>query len=159
MPQRYHLTDSQQLPISPEKLMAFFSIPENLSRITPEAMHFRVLHTTTRPIQEGTVLTYRVRKFGVPMQWKSWIQEWVPGSHFVDVQQDGPFRFWRHKHILKPIPGGTEVIDELEYEVPFGALGKLGHKWLLRKDIINSFNYRKQQMEAIFGVYTPPQAD
>lgn len=151
MPRRFTLTDSQVLPISAEKLMAFFSIPENLSRITPESMDFRVVHTTTRPIQEGTVLTYRVRKFGSTHTWKSYIRDWVPGGYFVDVQQQGPFRYWVHRHSLHPVPGGTEVRDELEYELPYGLLGVLAHRLLLRRDIAQSFAYRKQKMEEIFG--------
>ncbi|MBX3101668.1 MAG: SRPBCC family protein [Bacteroidetes bacterium] len=156
MSRRHAFTDSQQLPISREKLMAFFSVPENLGRLTPEGMRFKVLHTTSRPIQQDTVLTYRLRKFGMDMKWKSWIQDWKPNEYFVDMQQEGPFRYWKHRHTLREIPGGTEVIDELEYEVPYGRLGEWGHSWFLRKDILRSFAYRKQQLEAIFGIYVAP---
>lgn len=153
MAKRYTLHDSQKLPVSAEKLMIFFSVPENLARITPESMEFKVVSSTTRPIEEGTVLEYRVKKFGSYRKWKSYIREWKPGDYFVDVQQEGPFKHWEHKHILKPIEGGTEVIDELQYEVPFGIFGKIGHSLLLRNDIIKSFNYRKKKMEELFGEF------
>ncbi|MCE3007167.1 MAG: SRPBCC family protein [Bacteroidetes bacterium] len=154
MAKLFTLQDSQRLPASAAELMDFFSVPENLARITPRHMRFEVVHSTTRPIQAGTVLTYRVHKYGLPMRWVSRIQAWVPNQYFVDIQEQGPFSHWVHRHELVPIAGGTEVRDLLQYQLPLGLLGRLGHSLFLAADIRRSFAYRKARMEEIFGTYT-----
>ena len=37
----------------------------------------------------------------------------------------GPFWHWTHNHNLSEVDGKTEVIDDVTYQVPFGALGNL----------------------------------
>jgi ligand-binding SRPBCC domain-containing protein len=48
-----------------------------------------------------------------------------PPHMFEDVQVEGPFRRWRHLHIIKPHPAGAVLRDEIEYELPLGFIGEL----------------------------------
>jgi ligand-binding SRPBCC domain-containing protein len=55
----------------------------------------------------------------------------------------GPFKKWRHSHRFHSIDEKqTEVIDEVEFELPFGILGKLFEGYAY-KQLQNTFEYRK----------------
>ena len=36
----------------------------------------------------------------------------------------GPFKSWRHRHIIEPHADGALLIDDIEYTPPFGFLGR-----------------------------------
>lgn len=43
---------------------------------------------------------------------------------FVDQQQSGPFRSWRHEHTFDPLPSGaTLMTDRVDFSSPVGRLG------------------------------------
>jgi ligand-binding SRPBCC domain-containing protein len=45
---------------------------------------------------------------------------------YVDEMLVGQFKKWRHLHKFRNIDGKqTEIIDEIEFELPYGILGKL----------------------------------
>ena len=48
-----------------------------------------------------------------------------PPHSFEDQQVRGPFRSWRHRHIVEPHPDGAMLIDDIEYAPPFGLFGRL----------------------------------
>ena len=55
----------------------------------------------------------------------------------------GPFKKWRHLHRFQNIEGKqTEIIDEVEFELPYGILGKLIEGYAY-KQLQNIFEYRK----------------
>jgi len=44
----------------------------------------------------------------------------------VDAQVKGPYRFWCHEHIFESLGHQTLMRDLVEYELPFGLLGRVG---------------------------------
>ena len=46
------------------------------------------------------------------------------------------------------------VDDEVEYELPFGPLGRLAHSLRVRRQLEEIFTYRRRAVEEIFGA--PP---
>lgn len=150
MAKEYIFTDEQFVPASPEELFHFFSKPENLEKITHPDMGFKVIHASTPVIEAGTKIEYSLKQMGIPLRWKAHIAEWVPFQYFVDVQVAGPFHTYKHKHSLYPVPGGTKVVDELRYVLPLGFLGRWVAGRMIRKQMQNTFAYRKQRMLALF---------
>ena len=67
-----------------------------------------------------------------------------PPHLFEDVQIKGPFRSWRHRHIINAHPEGATLLDEIEYEPPLGPLGKLVAGWLVEPRLRKLFEYRHQ---------------
>lgn len=52
---------------------------------------------------------------------------------------EGPFKKWKHRHIFYHIDGKqTKVLDEIEFELPYGIFGKLFE------------GYANQQVQRIF---------
>ena len=45
-------------------------------------------------------------------------------ASFTDEQEEGDFRSLKHVHHFKPCDNGTIMIDLLDFETPYGAVGK-----------------------------------
>ena len=64
-------------------------------------------------------------------KWHSTITLFSVSSHqcqYVDEMLTGPFKKWRHLHKFDDIDNSqkqTQVIDEIDFELPYGRLGKL----------------------------------
>jgi ligand-binding SRPBCC domain-containing protein len=152
---RYRLQRSQRVAAPLETIFAFFSDPANLEALTPPWLGFRILHATDSPVRLGTRISYRLRLNGVPLRWESVIAEHVPGVSFADEQARGPYRHWYHRHGFRAVPGGVEIEDVVEYELPFGLLGRLAHVLLVRRQLRQIFDYRAARMRELFGELPP----
>lgn len=137
------LERKQELDGTPEEVFPFFADAHNLEAITPPLLRFRVL--TPRPIdmKTGTLIEYRLRIRGVPVHWKTRIEEWSPSVRFVDRQLSGPYRLWHHTHDFEALPGErTLMTDTVRYSVGFGPAGSLAQKLFVDRDVAGIFDYR-----------------
>jgi len=101
---------------------------------------------------EGIVLGYKVSPIaGVKMSWYSEISTIKEQEYFIDYQLKGPFKTWHHQHHFRKVANGTEVIDIIHYEVPFGFIGKLFHFLFVKNNIKQMFNYRQQKISELFS--------
>lgn len=151
MARTHYLTYEQFLPVSREVLVEFFSVPENLSRITPEEISFQVIYASHTRIQQGTQITYRMKQLGIPVKWKAIIAEWTPPDYFVDVQVKGHFAYYRHKHMLIEKEGGTLIRDELEYRLPFSPISDWLVNFWVKKNLKETFEFRSRKMNQLFN--------
>ncbi len=148
----YQLHSRQNLPISPKEAWAFLSNPANLKVITPEHMGFHILNGADREMFPGQIIQYKVSPFaGITTKWVTEITHVKEGEYFVDEQRFGPYALWHHKHFIKPIPGGVEMEDVIDYKLPFGILGQLTHPILVKKQLEKIFAYREKKLEELFG--------
>jgi ligand-binding SRPBCC domain-containing protein len=139
------------LPHSREKVFEFFSQARNLEQITPPLLHFHVLTPEPIEMREGTLIDYKLKIRGFPVRWRTKITRWNPPYEFADVQLKGPYKLWDHTHRFLEENGGTRMIDEVVYELPFGPLGELVHRVLVRRDVEEIFRYRNQVIGALFA--------
>jgi hypothetical protein len=147
----YRLERQQWIEAPLRAVYAFFSAAENLETITPRWLGFRI--RTPRPIEvrAGARIDYTIRLGGLPLRWRTRITEWQPDSRFVDLQESGPYARWEHTHTFRELGGGVLMTDVVEYDLPFGWLGRLAHGTLVRALLARIFDYRFARVREIFG--------
>lgn len=146
----YRLHRRQIVDATLSEVFAFFSDPFNLAVITPPWLGFRIAESTDRTVRLGTTIRYRLRLHGVPLGWESRIAEYVEGEVFADEMLSGPYRRWYHRHTFRSVPGGVEIEDVVEYELPFGPLGRLAHALFVRRQLRAIFAYRERRISQLF---------
>ena len=72
---------------------------------------------------------------------------------FIDEQRVGPYKLWHHQHFIEPIKGGVLMRDIVTYSPPFGFLGALANKLIIRKKLNEIFDYRTLAVNKKFGQY------
>ena len=150
----YTLHKKQNLPISVDEAWNFLSDPRNLKTITPDYMGFHILSGADRPMFPGQIIQYIVTPvLGIKTKWVTEITHVKDKEYFVDEQRFGPYSLWHHKHFIKPIEGGVEMEDIVDYKVPMGILGQMVHPFLVKPKLEEIFNYRTTKLEALFGKY------
>jgi ligand-binding SRPBCC domain-containing protein len=134
---------SDELPLPIERVFAFFSDALNLEKITPRELCFEITTPQQFTIQQGSLIDYRLRMFGVPFAWQSRITEWNPPHSFVDEQVRGPYRLWEHGHTFEATPTGTRIHDRVRYRLPLSPLGDLAFP-VVRWQLQRIFAYRQK---------------
>ena len=148
----YTLQTEQILPISPEEAWAFLSSPDNLSKITPPDMGFKIISWDQKPMYAGQVICYTVNGLPfIPMTWVTEITHVSEGAYFVDEQRFGPYRLWHHKHFLEAVPEGVKMTDLIHYALPLGIAGRIMHKIFIKRRLSDIFLFRKRKLETLFG--------
>jgi ligand-binding SRPBCC domain-containing protein len=170
---RHTFQAEQWLPYSVEQVFAFFSNPENLPRLMPKWQKARIEEASFAPpparptstlgfrfvgvvAGAGTKLTISFKPFPYSpfrIPWDAEITEFAWNDHFCDVQHRGPFAYWHHCHRLhaetRTVDGapilGTLLTDEVNYELPLGALGEFGRRLLGERQFKSMFDYRHKR--------------
>jgi ligand-binding SRPBCC domain-containing protein len=80
------------------------------------------------------------------------IHSFAAPRQFVDLQSKGPYRRWQHTHSFEECDAGTWVIDDIEYELPWGLIGRLAQHWFVRRSLARIFDHRQQRIIELLGV-------
>lgn len=129
---------------SPEKVFAFHEQENALKLLLPPWETVEVIQAAkisqvgSRAIVETTVLG------PIKTRWIAEHTRYEPPRFFEDIQIKGPFRSWRHRHIIKPDANGAILRDEIEYEPPLGPLGKIFAPLLVEPRLRKLFDYRHE---------------
>ena len=151
--QVYTFKRVQTIPASIEQTWNFFSRPQNLQKITPLHLKFKILtRLEDRNVTKGQVIQYTVRPFfNIPLRWTTIITEVRDKILFIDEQSKGPFAYWRHEHHFKEINGATEMTDIVQYKMPLGIIGALTHRLLVKKTLKKIFDYRETTITKLYS--------
>lgn len=150
---KVHVLHREQiLPgLSPPEVFPFFADARNLEAITPPLLRFGLRTPGPIAMGTGTFLQYRLRLRGVPVQWRTLIQDWEPPHRFVDVQVRGPYALWHHTHTFAAVPEGTLMTDTVRYAIGFGPLGELARRAVVDRDLEAIFDFRAERVPLLVG--------
>ena len=152
--QIYQLSAKINLPIGVNEAWDFLSNPDNLKIITPDYMGFNIISTGGGKMFPGQIISYKVSPLlGLKLNWVSEITYVEDKVYFVDEQRVGPYALWHHKHFVKEIDGGTEMIDIIHYQLPFPILANRFHGLLVKPKLKQIFEYRSNKLNELFGEY------
>jgi len=133
---------------SPERVFGFHEQPDALKRLTPPWEPTRVV-SAAADLRVGSTALIETRMFGLlHVRWLARHTAYDPPRMFEDVQVEGPFRAWRHRHFVEPHPSGALLRDEVEYEPPLGALGRLATPFVIEPRLRRLFDYRHEVTRA-----------
>lgn len=142
-----NFTKRRELQESADEVWAWHTRPGALQRLSPpfEAAEveeqFENMHLGAQTILKVGVGPLKLR-------WVANITGFEPPSMFQDTQVSGPFSNWVHTHrFISTGPHKSILEDSVEYQLPMGALGKLGGDLPIRKKIERMFTYRHQITE------------
>lgn len=127
---------------SQEELFNFHCDSGNIKNITPPDVKVDIL-TKDLNVSEGKVLEIISTKFFIPSFWRVEISLIKKPCMIVDTALKSPFEFWRHTHKFSQKGNMCELKDSVEYQLPFGFLGKLIEPLIL-KELNNMFSYRQK---------------
>ncbi|WP_185216955.1 SRPBCC family protein [Sphingobacterium mizutaii] len=150
---RNRLYREQQLNCDVEEAWRFFSSPNNLSKITPKGIGFTVLSEyVAEEIAEGTIIDYIVSPLlTIPLKWRTRITHVEHNKCFIDLQEKGPYKYWRHLHEFFPNKDGVLMKDTVDYELPFGLVGQIAHLLLVKRKLTDIFDFRRDTIEKLFN--------
>ncbi|KHE92150.1 MAG: SRPBCC family protein [Candidatus Scalindua rubra] len=139
------LSTSMCLPLKRDDVFPFFADASNLETITPPELCFSILSPQPITINEGTIINYQLRLFGIPFKWRTRITLWEPPHRFIDEQISGPYRLWIHTHRFLEENESTTITDEVQYWLPWWPFGEVSYPfvYLLLKRI---FSYRQKKI-------------
>lgn len=148
----YEFSAEQRLDITIQEAWDFFSSPKNLSKITPPDLDFKIISDVDKvSIFNGMEITYTVKPIaGIPLKWKTMINNVIRYHQFTDIQINGPYALWEHTHTFVETKKGLLMTDTIKYQLPFGILGRLAHYLFVRKKIEDIFTYRKLVLIKLF---------
>lgn len=158
----------QWLPYPVEVVFAFFTNPANLPKLLPDWQRARVdeieLHPAPRhsaaahnpPVAAGIgtrlTLSFRPAPLSpVRVSWVALIESFHWHDRFCDRQLRGPFRYWRQCHRMQACEShhtgehGTLLIDTIEYELPFGRLGRMTNRIAVERILTSVFRHRHRR--------------
>ena len=170
VPDSHHILECELwVPAAIDEVWTFASNPRNLAGISPPLYNVRVPEKAQT--KDGERVHIAMSPLGLPitLKWISLLQNVVATGdkrQFVDVQEKGPFGFWKHTHSftagsaelkgerslsnIKLTRPGTWIRDHVEYDMPFGVLGSLAHSLMVRRSLTSMFAYRRKKLAEYF---------
>lgn len=123
-------------------LFRWHAEPGALERLSPPWEPVEVIDRAPG-VRDGDRGELRVHMGPLRLRWDFEHRNYVEGRQFQDAQIRGPFKRWVHTHRFTPDgPNACWLEDEIEYEFPFGTLGRWIAGRMVRRKLARLFEYR-----------------
>ena len=133
---------------SPERVFAFHQLPDAFERLVPPWEKVKIVQKADiSKLGSRTILETRIMGL-FKVQWVAEHTAYDPPRMFEDTQVSGPFRKWRHRHIVKLHPEGAVLRDEIDYEMPIPIFGPLAAPAAVKPRLDKMFTYRHEVTKA-----------
>ena len=140
-----HIEKTSVIDAPRERVFAFYNDPDNLAKITPPGISVELLSRPDRP-GAGESVKIRIKRGPFSTTWEAFFSIYDPPLRFVDEQRGGPFRQFRHEHRFEEASSGTtRMIDSIDYEPPFGVLGRIANALFIERELRTMLDYRHEK--------------
>lgn len=131
-----------EIAASAETVFAFHEAPDALARLQPPWNKTEiVLPPASLAVGTRVVLRVHVGPFVQTIEAEHVAYE--PGHMFADRMVKGPFASWLHHHVVTPLgPDRCKLTDDVTYELPLGALGRVFGAPIARRELERLFAFR-----------------
>ena len=129
---------------SPERVFSFHELPDAFERLVPPWENATVVQKADiSKIGSQAIIGQKI--FGIiPSRWVAEHTAYDPPRMFEDTQITGPFKSWKHRHLVLPHSDGATLRDEIEFEPPASFLGTLAAPFVIIPKLEKMFDYRHQ---------------
>lgn len=129
---------------APERVFAFHKLADAFERLVPPWENAKVIQKADiSKIGSQAIIEQKI--FGlIPAKWVAEHTKYEPPEMFEDVQISGPFKSWRHRHIVSPHTDGAILRDEIEFEPPMWIFGQIAAPLFILPKIEKMFAYRHE---------------
>lgn len=136
-----------------DRVWEFYVDIKHLGIITPKELELKIINSTSQKLTQGSEIWLEgkiMMMLSRRTKWHSKITSFSVSSHqceYVDEMLTGPFKKWKHLHKFNDIYSDnskkqTQVIDEIDFELPYGRIGKLFDGYVYR-NLQKIFYHRK----------------
>ena len=138
------VTYRTRLAVTAGEAYAWHTRPGAFERLAPPWENVAIIdrHGT---IRKGDWLALETRLGPLRLRWKAVHEQHVEGASITDVQESGPFKFWRHSHRFEEKGrSSSQLVDRIVYELPFEPVSRLLAGKQTRSKIDRMFRYRHE---------------
>lgn len=129
---------------APERVFAFHALADAFERLMPPWEKAEIIQKADIT-KVGSRAIVEMKVLGIfPARWVAEHTKYEPSQRFEDVQISGPFKTWRHEHIILPCESGAILRDEIDYEPPFWIFGSLAAPLAIVPKLEKMFAYRHE---------------
>ncbi len=129
---------------SPARVFAFHELPDAFERLMPPWENGQIIQKADIT-KIGSQAIVEMKVLGIfPARWVAEHTKYEPPQMFEDVQISGPFKSWRHDHLVLPHESGAILRDEVTFEPPLGFLGAPFVPFLVTPKLEKMFAYRHE---------------
>lgn len=148
----YSLRTEQFLPLSLDEAWHFFSTPQNLQKLTPGDLDFKITSPKLEGIYQGQMITYNIKIFPIiPSKWVTEITAVEDKKFFIDEQRFGPYKMWHHEHRFEEVEGGVKMFDIIHFKLPFALLAPIAYKMFIKKKLTEIFTFRQKVLDDLIA--------
>ncbi len=142
-----------------DEVWAFHDDVENLAALSPANAQVRVESVDT-PVKAGSRIAITARGPLGRIRWVAKIVEHTPPravvfseeARFVDEQESGPFKAWRHEHDFERVgEKATRLVDRITYCVGWGPIGWVADLLFVRPQLRSMFRHRHAVLRQRYG--------
>jgi ligand-binding SRPBCC domain-containing protein len=117
-----------------DKVWEFYIDIKHLGIITPKEIELKIINSTGQKLAQGSEIWLEgkiMMMLPKRTKWHSKITLFSASSQkreYVDEMLTGPFKKWRHLHKFDDTDNSqkqTQVMDQIDFELPCGILGRL----------------------------------
>jgi ligand-binding SRPBCC domain-containing protein len=128
-----------------DRVWEFYTDIKHLEIITPKEINLKVINATTtgQKLTQGSEISIVGKIILRKSIWHSRISSLKP-YEYVDEMLKGPFKKWRHLHRFHfANQMQTQVIDIVDFELPYGGIGKFLFEGYAYNRLEKIFAHRK----------------